>query len=509
MRVEPLGRSVLAVALCFSGNALVAETPLSAIDWLSDSIREPATLPAPPKPQDQTGTAPTDIVVSTLDPPDADAAGLLPPSITGLPRALWGPSTTEDVIARLGSVPSKLPPSLAELLTMILLAEANAPVGENGDDSLLLARVDRLLTMGALDQAGALLERAGVDTPDRFRRVFDIALLQGTETEACARMRDRPEFSPTYPARIFCLARGGDWQAAALTLETAETLGILTPAEDLLLARFLDAEIIGDAGVAWRNPTPLTFRILEAIGEPAPTGPLAVAFAWADLRPTRGWKAQIEAAERLARSGVLSGNQLFGLYQRQRPSASGGVWERAKIIQELQAALSAGNTQEVDRVLPNAWARMRETGLAHAFAKHYGAELAALPLTGETARLARRIGLLSPAYETVALATEAPGEDRFLIALARGIPETAVARTPLDLAVRDGFTGEALPEALNQYVATGRVGEAILKAITLFAEGTEGDPDGISDAIALFRALGLERVARRASLELLLRTPAA
>lgn len=508
MRASPFGLAFMTVALCFSGNAASAETPLSAIDWLSDSIGEPAVVPVAPDVREDTGPLQGGISVTTLDPPNADAAGLLPPSITGLPRALWGPSTTEDVMARLRSVPNRLPPALSELLTMILLAEANAPAGETGDDRLLLARVDRLLAIGALDEAGALLERAGVDTPDRFRRVFDIALLQGTETEACARMRARPEFSPTYPARIFCLARGGDWQAAALTLESAESLGILTPAEDLLLARFLDADIIGDAGVSWRNPTPLTFRMLEAIGEPAPTGPLPVAFAWADLRPTRGWKAQIEAAERLARGGVLSGNQLFGLYQRQRPSASGGVWERAKVIQELQATLSSGDTEAVAEVLPRTWTRMREAGLGHKFARHYGAELAELPLEGGTARLARRIGLLSPAYETVALAIETAGDDRFLIALARGLPETAIAQNPLDLAVRDGFTAEGPPEALGRYVAEGRIGEAILKAITLFAEGADGDPDGISDAIALLRALGLERVARRASLELLLRDPA-
>ena len=37
-------------------------------------------------------------------------------------------------------------------------------------------------------------------------------------------MRALPQISPTYAARIFCLARGGDWQAAALTL-LAEVLG--------------------------------------------------------------------------------------------------------------------------------------------------------------------------------------------------------------------------------------------------------------------------------------------
>ena len=482
----------------------LAEAPLSAIDWLSNSIAAPSAVPDLPGQGVATSAAPGVISVTPLDGPRADAAGLLPPSATGLPRALWGPATTDDVLARLGAVPRNLLPALDGLLTTVLLAEANAPRGPE-DDRLLLARVDRLLEEGAIERAEALLERAGVDSVDRFRRLFDIALLLGTENAACERMRDRPEFSPTYPARIFCLARGGDWQAAALTLETAETLGILTPADDLLLARFLDSEIVGDAGVDWRAPTPLTFRMLEAIGEPVPTGPLPIAFAWADLRPTRGWKAQIEAAERLARAGVLSGNQLFGLYLRQRPSASGGVWERAKAVHELHGALASGDAGAVAELLPDAWARMREAGLHHAFARRYGPEIAALPLAGEAAALALEIGLLSPAFERVALdAGPATGRDAFLVALARGLPQTAVAPDTPSLAVRDGFLAAGAPASLAPFVTEGRTGEAILKAITLFSEGAAGDPDGISDAIALLRALGLEPIARRAALELLL-----
>ncbi len=496
-----------ALAIVLGAEPGGAEAPLSAIDWLSDSIAAPAALPVPPESGIARSAEPGAIMVTPLDGPSADAAGLLPPSMTGLPRALWGPATTEDVLVRLRSVPRTLLPSLNELLTTVLLAEANPPVGAaNGDDRLLLARVDRLLAKGALDRAEALLERAGVDTPERFRRLFDIALLKGSENEACARMRARPEFSPTYPARIFCLARGGDWNAAALTLESAETLGILTPSDDVLLARFLDSEIVGDAGVDWRNPTPLTFRMLEAIGEPVPTGPLPIAFAWADLRPTRGWKPQIEAAERLARAGVLSGNQLFGLYLRQRPSASGGVWERVAAVHKLQTALAENDTGAVAEILPGAWARMRDAGLAHVFANHYGAEIAALPLTGEAKRLALHIGLLSPAYESVALAADpATGEDAFLLALAKGTPESAVAQGPVALAVRDGFLAKGLPDIASPMLAERRVGEAILKAISLFSEGAAGETQSTADAIALLRALGLQRTARRAALELLLK----
>ena len=47
---------------------------------------------------------------------------------------------------------------------------------------------------------------------------------------------------------------------------------------------------------------------LEAIGTPLPTAPLPLAFAHSDLRHTAGWKARIEAAERLVRTGAVSAN---------------------------------------------------------------------------------------------------------------------------------------------------------------------------------------------------------
>ena len=42
-----------------------------------------------------------------------------------------------------------------------VLAEADAPVDSGGRGILLLARIDKLLAMGALDQAAALAELAG------------------------------------------------------------------------------------------------------------------------------------------------------------------------------------------------------------------------------------------------------------------------------------------------------------------------------------------------------------
>ena len=95
-----------------------------------------------------------------------------------------------------------------------------------GDGSLLLARIDRLLEIGALEPALALLELAGPAQPELFRRWFDIGLLTGRGGPRLRGAARTPAVSPTFPARIFCLARGGDWNAAELTLRLGAGAGL-------------------------------------------------------------------------------------------------------------------------------------------------------------------------------------------------------------------------------------------------------------------------------------------
>jgi len=124
-----------------------------------------------------------------------------------------------------------------------MLAEADPPLGAGPDGALFVARVDKLLDLGALEQAKSLIEAAEPDTAPLFRRWFDVALLTGTEDAACSVVKSTPSIAPTYSARIFCLARNGDWNAAALTLNTHRALGDITAEEDALIARFLDPEL--------------------------------------------------------------------------------------------------------------------------------------------------------------------------------------------------------------------------------------------------------------------------
>lgn len=495
------------MAFCLTATSLSAQgdgqnEPLSAIEWLSRSV-EPTPLYEPPAVGDATSP---DVQVTPLDRPSKDPIGLLSSDVTGLPATLWAASDEVVLVDLVRAERIDTVPALQDFLKVLMLAEADPPRGADGEGALFLARVDKLLDMGALEPAQALIEQADPDTAPLFRRWFDVALLTGTEDYACDAMRSTPAIAPTFSARIFCLARTGDWPAAALSLNTHRVLGDINPQEEALLSRFLDPELY--EGEPPLTPpariSPLTFRMHAAIGEPLITATLPLAFSHADLQPTTAWKAQLEAAERLARLGAISENVLLKQYTARTPAASGGIWDRAAAIQRFDAAMAANDPARVARTLPEAWAAMQQARVEVQFAKLYGAALQDVPLSGEAAVIAFEVGLLSPDYESVANAATGAGFDPFLIGIAQGLPQEVRATSPQARAIRNGFDNAPLPAALESQVDAGQLGEALLRAVALFAEGAEGDLRSVTDALLLFRAVGLEDVARRAALQLML-----
>ncbi len=504
-----LTRTTLAVTVIAAGVSApaLAQAPLSAIDWLSDSIATPVTIAPPPQEDIAVSALPEDVTVSELGQPSPDAVGLLPASATGLSPDLWGSSASRDLAQRLFAKRTDMLPALQDLLYDLLLTELDPPVDSGPEPVLFLARVDALLALGAVEQADAMLQRAGAEDAEIFRRRFDTALLLGTEDRVCRSLLGSPELAPTYPTRIFCLAREGEWDTAAVTLETARALGVISDAEDALLASFLDPDI-ADATLQLADtsrPSPLVFRMMEAIGEPLPTANLPRAFAHVDLDETAGWKAQIEAAERLTRTGAIDPNRLLGLYTDRAPAASGGVWERAKAIQQLDKALLTQDPEAVGSALQEAWRAMVSIQLETALASLYAPRLAEIPLTGAAATLALHLELLSDQYELAALDhLPANQRERLLRSIATGDFAGVIAASPLEAAIVGGFSASGVPVRLRSLTDENRTGEAILRAMDLLDEGSRGDLDEVTDGLTFLRSVGLEDTARRAALQLLL-----
>lgn len=200
-------------------------------------------------------------------------------------------------------------------------------------------------------------------------------------------MNTTPGIAPSFAARIFCLAQTGDWAAAAISLHGAESLNLLDRRQAVLLTHFLDdAYVDSDQALPPSDRmTPLDFRIREAIGQPLPTSSLPIAFAHSDLRPMNGWKARLEAAERLARAGAIPPATLRALYSEQKPAASGGVWERAGAMRTLEAALAGGDPSPA---LPQAFDEFRMAGMADVLAAMIAADLPEGGTTGRPAEIA-------------------------------------------------------------------------------------------------------------------------
>jgi len=489
------------------GAARAQGAPLSAIDWLSDTVVvRPASPEAPSSPPGE--LAP--ITTTRLSERNLDAVGLLPPALTGLSPAFWAGSDAATIAALIRAERTEPVPALRDLFQTLLLAELPPPADADGSGAFLLARVDKLLEMGALEAAAALIDAAGPPNPDLFRRAFDIALLLGTEDAACAEQRAAPGIAPTFPARVFCLARGGDWQAAELTLRTAQALGQIG-AEDLaMLQRFIEPEHYEDEDPLPppERLSPLVLRILEAIGEPVSSTGLPIAFAHGDLTPATGWKARLEAGERLARAGAIAPGQLFALYGERMPAASGGVWTRVEAVQRFETALAAGDPGAVAASLPRVWAALADRELEVPFAEVHAAALTRLPLTGEAGALAFLIALLGPEYEQAALARvpETP-EEAFLIGIARGNltvppPPDGLARAIAPVFAATG-TAQPLSAQAETLLAEGRAGEAALLAIDKVTTGATGNFRAVTEGLVLLRRLGLEGAARKAALHLM------
>ena len=496
-----------------AGKAAGAERdPLSAIEWLSDSVDLPESV-ADPGGAAQQATLPDAITVAPLDAPVPDRAGTMSARALGLDPGLWGRSAAPDLARAINGLPDArtAPPSLRSFLHDLMVVRLDPPIDASEDDSLYLARLDLLLQLARLDAAERLIEAAGAHEPRRFRRAFDIALLTGAETEACKVIEETPQISPTYPARVFCLARGGLWDVAAITLGNAEALDILTPEEDQLLLHFLDPELFEGEPLPPppRMPTPLTFRLYEAVGERLPTEQLPLAFAVADLGDTVGWKSRLRAVERRAAVDAVSFERLLSIYTERAPAASGGIWERVAAVQDLLRAVEAGAPDELAGTLPTAWAFADEANYQASLAKWIVEELEGLDLAGQAGHVAFEIALLAGRPDIASGFSAGTPEDRFLLAVAEGRGADVPRADPLGRAVMRGLFATGPGQHYEALIDDGRAGEALLSALAVLMDGAAGNPDRAAHALALLRELGLDDLARQAAVELLLEEGAA
>lgn len=501
---------------------VAAQGPLSANDWLKGKPGAANTAsawrPGDPVPPDAARLRPTrppvrgqngqiatnasavPIGVTRLGAANSDGAGVISARQAGLPDNFWAGTDLDTAIRLIRATPTL--PASAQIARRVIEAQLPPPAipSEGRMGEFFLGRVDQLIADGALPSARILLQGAGPDNAQTFQRLFDLALLLGGEGQLCTRMNAAPGISADPAARVFCLAQSGDWPGAATVFVGARRLGMIAPPQADLLAPYLDdATADGAASVLPHDPmTPLSFRLHEAIGQPLPTTELPLQFAWADLDERSGWKAQLEAAERLARAGVLPGSSLRGLYSAQSPAASGGVWERAAAIQALDAALVTEDPARIAPALVLAFQRMETAGLRDAFATMVADRITADALPGEAARLALWLRLWAGQTEVL----RAPSEplDVALLALASGGQPEALSPALGALAPIFAADLPPMPDPADGIA----LAPALYGALADADAGTQGDVTRAARGVQMLRQLGLIADARRVATQIAL-----
>lgn len=510
----------LVLALCLPGSAGAQQgPPLSAIDWLEQALTQPVGPSAPVQRRNrpEQGITPADapsnpILARPLEQATLDSTGLFSAARIGLPRNLWGQTPAQVLREGVAALDADTVPAAQRLMLRLLLAEFAPPQLADTDmaGGFLVARLDKLIEIGALEQASQLIDAAPTQTAALNTRAFDIALLLGEEDRACARLQGQLAGASGEAARIFCMARGGEWQSAYAALGAARALGALDGSEAALLTRFLEEE---DTTLTLPPPqqlTPMGWRILEALGDPVSTGSLPVAFAHADLRGTSGWRAQIDAAERLTRTGVMQPERLMGIYSQRRAAASGGVWDRVRAVQDLDAALQNNDVAAVATALRAAWPLFEATDLGNAFARIFAGGLAKHNLTGLATSIQWTILLLAEDrlnkdwldLATTITPNSALGALALALASDAELPDEPVSG--YGPAILAAFADFELPMPAKLWLTEDQRGRLLLDALGQIANASQGDMLAAERGLAALIALGLERDARQIALDMLL-----
>ncbi len=480
----------------FIASGLAAQSPLSAIDWLSKEDSGVNKSRLIEKNVDAENN--NDIKVSTLNSNEYQAIGLLPIYVTGIPTTIWRNSRFDDLEYSFKTMPTFSYSPIQELVYSLLLAEARPPLNEPARYAFLEARLNKLLKYGAVDPAISLIERAS-PVPDRMiPLLFDISLLSSNNYPACDPIFQNTKNKNLQAALIYCHARKGDWLTAHLILKTEEVLGDLMEREVSLLDRYLEVDFNVDINSLLPPPeqiTPLEYRLYQAIGEPIPAEYLPVQYSQSDLAGENGWRAQVIAAERLFSNGAIPENQILGVYTKNNPSGSGGMWERVKVVSDLDTALQ--NNQNIEEYFLAAWRVFKQTDQLTVFAKLFGLRVFEKNLSPKSKKIATDLLLLTNNFSLTRNYWK-PNDLRF--GLTSGDFTQVKVSSEIEKVILNVFTEASIPFLVEQKLNQGKLGEVILNALLQFETGIDGNLKDFSESLSTLNLIGLDATARRAAL---------
>jgi len=304
------------------------------------------TAPPPVTAAPSRTTADGAIRIQGLSRLTADAAGTLTPDSGGLRSDLWQ-GTPGPIALRLLALLPSAPDSQAMrgLQRRMLLSSGPAPAGLPEEGALLAARAARLLSMGALDELGALAKAVPgrTDDPVLARPFAEAALALGDDATACGHhdaVAARADDRFWVKLGVVCDLWRGDAVKAELGTRLLAEIG----ENDPHLQEFVQAAVAGTGGGPHRltGAGPLHLAAARIVKMPIDPDVASVESLPVLVALTRGiggpsFAARLAAAERAERTGAVSAQALIGLYAEISVEA-GAVDEALRVAAADQTA---------------------------------------------------------------------------------------------------------------------------------------------------------------------------
>ncbi len=293
---------------------------ISTSKWLNSKIEDkPVFTVLPEKPK--RSSVITKVEESWLGNVNLNSIGIISAKNTTFPDNLWNRSDESVLAKKISEIPDLKLASANKVFKRLLILDTDPPINTIGNKNMgslfLISRIDRLIEMGAIDEAETILDYIKTPNYDLLKRKIDIASITGRLRGTCKKVRRHFNSPDILKFKIICLAREGDWNAAAILFSVASTLKIFSSTEKKLLLNFLDPEInvkIGKEEIK-KTLSPVNFYLSLSRGSLFNTKDLSPKYAYTLSSAGNNLMERIQSSEKLVKNFSMNSHHLFSLYR--------------------------------------------------------------------------------------------------------------------------------------------------------------------------------------------------
>ncbi len=302
--------------------------------------------------------------------------GLISIERTVFPDNLWSNSSEKVLAERLNQMPELSLATTNKIFKRLLVVDAQPPLNsigiKNMGYSFLISRIDKLIQIGALDEAEEILNYLKNPPINFMKRKIEVALINGRLTKTCNLAERYPNFTGMLQFKIICLVQKNDWQAAALAFTVGSSLNLLNEKEKNIFLNFLDPEIQADFfhSVSIEDLSPTSFYLLYGKNKIIVPDKFPHKYAYAFSRSDISPELRIRSMETLASKYIINSNTLFDLY-RTNQVGYGEQVDTKNALMELQQSVKGNSDQQKLIALKNATKIFFKKNLLPQFSHEY------------------------------------------------------------------------------------------------------------------------------------------